>query len=603
MNRFKVLLIAVSASGLVAGLLAAWAGLAIWPEAIWSAATAAVLAVLLRQIWAVTRRGEFGLDVVAALSMSTAIVLGEPLAGAVVSLMYASGQLLEDFAQSRARSEMKALLGRAPKSALRYRDGQLALTPIDAIVPGDRMLVRQGETVPVDGRVAAGTALLDQAVLTGESIPVRRREGEELLSGSTSLDMAFDMIATRSAAESTYSAIVRLVEAAQEAKAPMVRLADRFALWFLLLTVLLAGGAWLATGEKLRLLAVLVAATPCPLILAVPVAIISGISKAARRGVLVKGGPVLETLARASTLVIDKTGTLTHGRARLIDVQPAGRRTADHILRLAASLDQASGHVIAASIVGAARERGLKLAKPRDVRETAGEGIEGHVENHRVAVGGLQYVARKLKGRRIVTPQAAAGSVIAAVAIDGHFAGHLVLADELRGDAAAALAKLRRAGISRIVLASGDHRAVVEKIGAALELDSLRSGLTPQAKVDIVLEERKRGIVLMAGDGVNDAPALAAADIGISMGARGSPASSEAADAVLLTDDLVRIGEAVEIAKRSRRIALQSVYAGLGLSIAAMTAAALGFLPPVQGALVQEAIDVAVILNALRALR
>jgi heavy metal translocating P-type ATPase len=603
MNRFKVLLIAISAAGLLAGLLAAWASLAIWPRAIWGLSTAAVLGVLLQQIWNTTRRGEFGLDIVAALSMSAAIVLGETLAGAVVALMYASGQLLEDYAQSRARAEMRALLGRAPTTALRYRNGQLALTPIDAIKPGDRILVRQGEIVPVDGRVASGTALLDQAVLTGESIPVRRREGEELLSGSTSLDMAFDMIATRRAADSTYSGIVRLVQAAQEAKAPMVRLADRFALWFLLFTVLLAGGAWLVTGEKLRLLAVLVAATPCPLILAVPVAIVSGISKSARRGVLIKGGPVLETLARASTLVIDKTGTLTHGRARLVDVQPAGRRTADHILRLAASLDQASGHVIAVSIVAAARERGLKLAKPREVRETAGEGIEGHVENHRVAVGGIHYMARKLKGRRIVTPQAAAGAVIAAVAIDGRFAGHLVLADELRDDAAAALARLRLAGISRIVLASGDHRAVVAKIGAALELDSVRGELTPQAKVDIVLEERQRGIVLMAGDGVNDAPALAAADIGISMGARGSPASSEAADAVLLTDDLVRIGEAVEIAKRSRRIALQSVYAGLGLSIAAMAAAAWGFLPPVEGALVQEVIDVTVILNALRALR
>ncbi|HLF22099.1 MAG TPA: heavy metal translocating P-type ATPase, partial [Aestuariivirga sp.] len=255
MNRFKILLIVVSAAGLLAGLVAGRMGLAVWPEALWSAATAAVLAVLLRQIWKVTRRGEFGLDIVAALSMSAAIVLGEPLAGAVVSLMYASGQLLEDYAQSRARAEMKALIGRAPKTALRYLDGQLALTPIDAIAPGDRILVRQGETVPVDGRVASGTALLDQAVLTGESIPVRRREGEELLSGSTSLDMAFDMIATHSAAESTYSSIVRLVEAAQEAKAPMVRLADRFALWFLLFTVLLAGGAWLVTGERLRLLA------------------------------------------------------------------------------------------------------------------------------------------------------------------------------------------------------------------------------------------------------------------------------------------------------------------------------------------------------------
>jgi heavy metal translocating P-type ATPase len=474
---------------------------------------------------------------------------------------------------------------------------------IEELVPGDRILVRQGEIVPVDGKVISGKALLDQSILTGESVPVYRDVGDEVLSGSSSLDTAFEIIATRSASQSTYSGIVRLVQAAQEAKAPMVRLADRFALLFLALTMLLAGGTWIATGEHLRMLAVLVSATPCPLILAVPVAIISGISKAARRGVLVKGGPVLETLARASVLVIDKTGTLTEGGARLIDVRVTGRRKADEILRLAASLDQASGHVIAASVVEAATGRGLTLSMPVHAKETGGSGIEGLVDGRRVIVGGTDFVRRKLRLRTLQKPIASPGSVIVAVAIDGHLAGHLILADALRHDAGRALARLRGAGFGRIVLASGDQRAVVETIASQLDLDDIRFELLPREKVGVVIAERANGVVLMAGDGVNDAPALAAADVGISMGVRGSPASAESADAVLLVDSLERIAEAVEIAKRSRSIALQSVYVGLALSLGAMAAAAFGYLKVVEGALFQEVIDVAVILNALRALR
>ena len=603
LSPFKLFLVFASAAGLALGFAAPVAGLGHWQQAIWGGAAGVVLLSLFAEIVSSLRRGEFGLDLVAALSMSLAIYFGETLAAAVVALMYSGGQLLEDFAETRARSEMRALLGRVPKTALRYRDGHLTEAAVDDLQPGDVILVRQGEIVPVDGQVANGAALLDQSILTGESVPVQRRQGDDVLSGSSNLDMAFDLIATRSAADSTYSGIVRLVQAAQRAKAPMVQLADRFALWFMALTVFIAGAAWWLSNDHLRMLAVVISATPCPLILAVPVAIISGISKAARRGVLVKGGPVLETLARACALVIDKTGTLTEGRASLVDIQAVGRWKPGDILRLAASLDQASGHVIAASLVDTAHGRGLKLSLPSHARETGGAGIEGHVDGHRVIVGGSDFVRRKLKQRTLRKPQAPAGSVIVAIAVDGHLAGHLILADALRGDAAQALVRLRDAGIKRIVLASGDNREVVEKIASQLALDEVRFALGPQDKVNIVLAERQRGVVLMAGDGVNDAPALAAADVGISMGARGSPAAAEAADAVLLVDDLGRIAEAVEIAKRSRAIALQSVYVGLGLSLAAMIAAAFGYLQVVEGALFQEVIDVAVILNALRALR
>lgn len=605
MNLLKLLIAAIAASGLAVGLLAPALGFASWAERFWAAAIAVVLAALIVEIITKLSRREVGLDLVAALSMSAALLFGETLAGAVVALMYAGGQLLEEFAENRARTEMKALLGRVPKQALRYRDHHLEEVQIDALKPGDRVLVRQGETVPTDGVVASGTALLDEAVITGESLPVKHLAGEAVMSGAVSLDMAFDLTVTQPAAQSTYAGIVRLVEAAQQAKAPMVRLADQFAIWFLLLTLLIAGSAWFLTGDRIRALAVLVVATPCPLILAVPVAIVSGISHAARRGVLVKGGPVLETLAKAVTLVIDKTGTLTRGQASLTAIENLNGFEDNDILRLAASLDQASGHPIAASIVAAARGRNLPLTRPSHVRETGGTGIIGEVGGHRVALGGTSFVVSHLKRkpRKFPKPEAPPGSATVAVAIDGKLAGFLIFTDEVRPDAELALEKLKRVGISRIVLASGDEDAVVRRIGSALGISDVKGGLDPREKVDVVLAERRLGPVLMAGDGVNDAPALAAANAGIAMGVRGAAASAEAADAVLLVDNLERIAEAISIAKRSRRIALESVYAGLGLSIAGMFAAAFGYLTPVQGALFQEAIDVAVILNALRALR
>ena len=602
MNILRVVLFAISAVGLALGLLAPWAGFGEWQSLIWGIAAGLVLARLLTEIVTSLLKGELGLDIVAGLSISAALFFGETLAAGVVALMYAGGQLLEDFAANRARADMRALLARVPKTALRYDDGHLREVPIDAIAPGDRLLIRQGDIVPVDGRIATGKALLDMAALTGESVPVRALEGQEVKSGARSLDTAFDMAAIRPASESAYAGIVRLVQAAQSAKAPMVRLADRYALVFLLVTVALAGGTYLVTGDKLRMLAVLVSATPCPLILAVPVAIISGMGKAARRGVLMKGGPVLETMARATGLVIDKTGTLTRGRAELAGVLPADGYEADEMLRLAASLEQASAHVTAASLVEAGRDKGLHLAFPQDVRETAGEGLSGMVDGRKVTVGGHDFVMKTV-GETLPRPEHMPGTALAALAIDGRFAGHFLLADAVRGETPEALAHLRRAGISRIVLASGDSQAVVDRVGGELGLDALLGELKPEEKVQIVLSERKNGVTLMVGDGVNDAPALAAADVGISMGATGSAAASESADAVLLVDDLTRLAEGLEAARRARAIALQSVFAGLGLSFAAMVAASLGYLPVVQGALVQEVIDVAVILNALRALR
>ncbi len=595
----------LAAAGLLAGIAAKVAGRDVAAAAVWAAVTLPVLLALLVEIVTSLRRGEVGLDIVAGLSMAAALIFGENLAAAIVALMYAGGQYLEIYAERTARREMTALLSRVPRTAIRHRDGQLEEVAVDVVSPGDRLLIRQGDVVPVDGTVAEGVGVLDQSALTGESLPVKAKPGEPVLSGSTNAGEAFDVIATRPAAESTYAGIVRLVEDAQRSRAPMSRLADRYAIVFLVLTVVLAGAAWWLSGDPIRAVAVLVVATPCPLILAVPVAIISGLSRAAKFGILIKGGKAIENLARVRTVVIDKTGTLTIGQARLIAIHVDSGITANEVLRIAASLDQASKHVIAQTIVDEARNKGLQLAVPTDVVETPGEGVVGRVDGRRVAVGGLRFVAGRV-ARSDASPlphDRPPGALAVAVGIDGRLSGVLILADELRAGTEAMLSELRALGIERIVLATGDRQEVARFVATGLSLDLVRSELMPDQKILVVLAERKNGPVMMIGDGVNDAPALAAADVGVAMGAKGAAASAQAADVVLLVDQLDRILPAIRIARRSRLIALQSVIAGIGLSALAMVAASFGLLVPAEGAVIQEVIDVAVIFNALRALR
>jgi heavy metal translocating P-type ATPase len=605
-RQLKRLLLPAVASVLVVGGLAWVAGEAELAARVWMAGGAAVLLAQVVDIAAHLRRREFGLDVIAALAIAGALLLGEYLAGIIVALMFTGGEELEAYARRRARREMTALLSRVPRTATRYVNGALQEVDAAALVPGDRLLVRRGDVVPVDGTVAAGVAVLDESALTGEALPVRRMPGQAVLSGATNAGDAFDLEAARAAADSTYAGIVRLVEAAQTSKAPMARLADRYAVGFLFFTLALAGGAWLATGDAVRALAVLVVATPCPLILAVPVAIIAGVSRSARKGVLVKGGGALERLATVRTVLFDKTGTLTDGRARLMEVKAREGLEPLELLRLAASLDQGSPHVVARALVSAARERSLRLDVPTEVREAPGSGIEGVVGGRRIAVGGWDFVTARAGsgafGGGLHARARRDGTLIVAVAIDGEIAGVLMFADEIRPESGAVLRHLRDAGIERIVLVTGDRADVARDVGALLGVDAVIGGMSPQDKIAAVRTEAANGPVMMVGDGINDAPAMAAADVGVAMGARGAAASSEAADVVILVDRLDRLISAIGIARRSRGIALQSVYAGIGLSVAGMLAAAWGYLTPVQGALLQEGIDVAVILNALRAL-
>lgn len=603
LDRIRVALLVVSLTGLMGGLIFKLAERPFAAAMIWTVGVAPILLALAVEIVRNLRRGAVGLDIVAAISMTAALVFGENLAAAVVAVMYSGGGFLEGYAEGRAKREMHDLLARVPRTATRHVDGKLLDVPLGDIEPGDRLLIRQGDVVPVDGILASQSAFLDTSALTGESLPVHASGGMEVMSGATNAGDAFDVTATRRADESTYAGIVRLVEAAQRSKAPMSRLADQWSLAFLLASVGLSLAAWWFTNDPIRAVAVLVVATPCPLILAVPVALVAGLSRAAHFGVLIKGAKPLEAMARVRTLILDKTGTLTDGRPSIIAIE---RHTATpdlELLRLAASLDQASKHPVAQAIVATAKERGLVLPVPSEVVEVPGEGVMGVVDGHHVIVGADSFVSSRVHCRAGQHSAHAAGSVIVAIAIDGGLAAHLVMADPLRDGAALMLDELRAQGIARILLATGDRLDVAKRVTKGLNLDGLRAELTPDQKVLLVLVERKNGPVMMVGDGVNDAPALAAADVGVAMGARGAAASAEAADVVLLVDRLDRLTTGLEIARRSRGIAVQSVVVGLGLSAIGMVAAAFGYLTPVEGALMQEVIDVAVILNALRALK
>ncbi|WP_429819823.1 heavy metal translocating P-type ATPase [Ensifer sp. B1-9] len=573
---------------------------------LWGGGTAIVLANLFMEIAKGLGKGEFGLDVIAALAMSGALFLGEYLAGTIIAVMFAGGEALEDFAQRRARRELTALLERIPRTATRFTGVQFEEVPIECIAPGDRVLVRGGEVLSVDGSLKDDTALLDESALTGEALPVQHRSGEHLMSGTINAGNPFEMVASRSANESTYAGIARLVEAAKSTKAPMARLADRYALIFLAVTLLVAGLAWLFSGQAVRALAVLVVATPCPLILAVPVALISGVSRCAGKGILVKGGGPLEMLTRATTVLLDKTGTITGGRARLLEIKVRNDLDPNEILRLAASIDQGSHHVVARAFVAAARERGLDLRPASDLQELPGSGIRGRIDGHNIAVGGWDFIRPITDdsdfSRELEFWIKREGTVAIAVAKDRILAGAFLLADEVRPEAGTVLRQLREAGCKRIVLATGDRKDLAESLASFLDVDNIVAEMKPEDKIRLVETEKVVAPVMMVGDGVNDAPALAAASVGVAMGAGGAAASAEAADVVILIDRLDRLVSAVRIANRSRRIALQSVYVGMGLSCVGMVVAAFGYLAPIEGALAQEAIDVIAILNALRAL-
>ena len=599
------LLLGAALAGLVAGALLHLVGESASGHLFWAATTGLGIGPATWWMWDAARQRRLGVDLLALLALIGTLVAGEYLAGGIITVMLATGRSLESRASRRAEAELHALVQRAPRTVHRYGADGLVTVALEEVAVGEVVMVGPGEVVPLDGRLEAGPAVLDESALTGEAVPVERGMGETVRSGVVNGGGPFDLRVTTLAADSTYAGVMRLVREAAAVSSPFVRLADRWAGWFLLLSLSASGAAWLASGSFVRAVAVLVVATPCPLILAAPVAIVAGISRAARRGVLVKGGAALEQLARGRVLLFDKTGTLTAGTPTVEEVVSAHAMQPEEILRLAASLDQVSPHVMASSIVRAARSRGIALSMPTDAEEVAGQGVRGMVGGRGVTVGKAAWVGatRSDPWLRSVRRRAELdGSSTVFVAVDGAPVGALLLTDAIRPDAARTIRRLRRDGMARIVMVTGDRADIAEAVGAIIGVDQVLAERSPTEKVEAVRLERAGGPTIMVGDGINDAPALAMADVGVAIGAGGATASSEAADVVLNVNRLDRLGDAVVIARRSRRIARQSVLAGMTLSLGAMGVAGVGLLTPTWGALLQEAIDVSVIVNALRAL-
>lgn len=542
------------------------------------------------------RQHTMGSDFLAVLALVGAMFTDELFAASVVAFMLASGRLLESWAEGQAERQLKALLARVPRTTHRIgADGTIQEILIQDVIVGDRILVRGGEIVPTDGQLLIA-ATLDESALTGEPIPINREINEPIDSGVVNAGAPFEYIAINTSEQSTYAAIIRLVESAQAKNSPGIRIANHWAVRFVPVALILSGGSWLLTGDIHRAIAVLVAATPCPLILAVPIAVVSGLSRAAKHGAIIKGGAILEMLGRTEVVLLDKTGTLTHGGPAVGEIQSVEGYSNDEILILAASVDQYSTHVVAKSIVNAAHKLAFKLRSVENAAEVAGHKIQGQCDGKIITVG--QLTQERPSWMTLDFP------LIVAVSIDHQLIGAIGLRDPLRPESRRLISDLTVAGVKYIALVTGDRESTAQEVAQEIGIENVYSSVTAEGKLEITrgLMETSVGSVVLVGDGINDAPALAAADVGVAMGARGASAASEAADVVIVEDSIDRLTMAIKIAKTSRNKAIQAAGVGMGLSLIAMLAGAFGAMTPSEGAVTQEVIDVIAILWALTAL-
>ncbi len=544
------------------------------------------------------REGHYGVDILAVTAIISTVLVGEHWAAIVIVLMLTGGEALEDFAAARARRELNALLKRAPQIAHKVVGEDTVQVKLAAVKVGDVLLVLPGEVVPVDAELLDAAAEFDESSLTGESLPVERKRGEELLSGSINGGTAIKVRASRSAKESQYQQIIELVKAASSTEAPFVRLADRYAVPFTIVSFAIAGVAWAMAGDPVRFAEVLVVATPCPLLLAAPIALISGMSRAAKHGIIVKSGGVLERLATVRAVAFDKTGTLTRGEPSVTSVKPRDGFDSDDILRLAASAEQLSAHILSNSLVSESKRRKLSLSAPTNVEEVTGQGIRASVDEFEVLVGKSDFL--KQAGVTILADDIKAGETAVYVAVNNKFAGEILFRDEVRPESKKVIIDLKKLGIRHTLMLTGDMQATAERIAKEVGITEVRAECLPVDKVNAVRNLKTRP-VMMVGDGVNDAPVLAVAEVGMAMGARGSTAASETADVVVLVDDISKSAQAIMIAKHTIKIALQSIWVGIAISVGLMIVAANGYIPAVVGAGLQEVVDVIVIFNALRA--
>lgn len=545
--------------------------------------------------------GHWGLDVLAVIAMIATLAVQEYVAGLIIALMLTGGEALEAVAGRRASRELDMLLNRAPAYAHRVdpATGEVERIPVEEVAVGDELLVRSSEVLPVDGTLLTEHASIDESSVSGEPLPVSYQIGDALVSGTVNSTASFTMRAEKVASDSNYAGIVRLVETAVDSRAPMVRLADRYAVPFTIVALIIAGVAWYVSGDPVRFAEVLVVATPCPLLIATPVAFMGGMSSAAKLNVIIKDGGALEVLARVRSAAFDKTGTLTQGKANVVSLLPAGR-SARETLQLAAAAEQFSVHVFAEPIIAAARAQHLELPHVVNANEVATNGVHAvFSDGTRVRVGKPSFI-EEVTGS-LVRPTLQAGETAVYVSVDAELAGILVLSDPLRPEAAATLARLRAAGVAELAMVTGDVASTAKSIAHEAGIVTVHAETTPQIKVEIVQAMQPRP-VLMVGDGINDAPVLAAADVGIAMAGRGATVASESASAVITADDISRVADVMYVARRTVRIALQSIWMGIIISVGLMLVAAFGYLPAVLGAILQEVVDLAAILSALRAL-
>ncbi|HEX6574946.1 MAG TPA: heavy metal translocating P-type ATPase [Gemmatimonadaceae bacterium] len=554
-------------------------------------------------------RGKFAADVIASMTVVASLVLGHPLVGLVIVIMQTGGEALEKFAEGKATDALRQLQDITPHRVRRVNAaGAVEEIDVAEMHRGDHVLVRPGEIVPCDGEIASGSSHLDTSTITGEPVPIRVNPGSNVMSGSINGESPLVVRASAPAEESQFAKIVALVREAQASKAPLQRIADRFAVWFTPLTIAVCGIAYAISGSPDRILAVLAIATPCPLILATPVAILGGMNRSAKHHILVRSGGALEALAGATAVVFDKTGTITIGRPRVTQVIALNGLAETRILQLAGAIEQGSSHLLARTLVDEAIVKGVKLPRALDVTETPGRGVMGIVEDFRVAIGARSFIAERFPGTRRDISENDSGNgesaLRAYVAVDGELKGIVEYGDQVRDGIPALVSSLRNIGIQRVLLLSGDRSENARAVARASGIADARGDMLPEDKVEVVKGLIDNGeSVVMVGDGTNDAPALGTATVGVALASHGRGIATESADVILLADNPALLMNGIQISRRTMRIARQSIWFGLAISLAGMAFAAAGRIVPIAGAAIQEAVDLAVILNALRASR
>ncbi|AUB52245.1 heavy metal translocating P-type ATPase [Enterococcus mundtii] len=535
------------------------------------------------------RSGKYGVDILAITAIVATLLVNEYWASLMILIMLTGGESLEDYAQKKAGQELQSLLDNTPRTAHKLQGDQQLDVAVDTLEIGDHLVIKPGEIVPADGRVIMGESTFDEASLTGEAKPMSKKVGDELMSGSVNGDSSVKMVVEKRAEDSQYQLIIKLVEESKEKPARFVRLADRYAVPFTLIAYLIGGIAWWASGDPVRFAQVLVVASPCPLILAAPVALVAGMSRSSKSGIVVKTGTAVEKLAETRTIAFDKTGTITKGMLEVTGVAPVQEFSEAELLRVAASAEQGSAHILARSLVQAVPQ----LLPVTDLKEISGQGITATVDGRQVKVGNARFID---------VPEAKTDTTAIYVAIDGKYAGTIYFSDTIRPEASKTIARLKAQGINDLLMVTGDGRTVAEAIAEEVGLTEVHARCLPQDKLTILTSiPKEKRPVTMVGDGVNDAPALTVADVGIAMGAHGSTAASESADVVILKDDLERVAEAVMISRETMKVAKQSVLIGIFVCVFLMIVASTGVIPALFGAMLQEVVDTVSILSALRA--